>query len=347
MPQPRWWAGPAVLHSFSEGGGRNGRVMSGVSPRGFTIGVLVSAFVRRAVAVAEDDAGLADDPADGGVGVAFLAAFPFDEDGAALGRQGDAGLTEAFEELFRLPPEFGLEGFRLEGGGRDAEVREVVPEPFRDGHGLAIPGEVEAADQVDSRPESVRLRLALVEIMKVIAVGVGRFLDVRLRGFEELDLEDDAAIRVRAAESHPIGIDGFIPVRLWSLIRSLSDDRHRGERGKREEGTAFHDCMNVNSLAVGEKEKDRGFSSFYQIHIFRRNYRPPEHPPIRNFSRKQFPNRARFLADADDATGILAEEARLGFLRALMDYPSNSMKRSGVMPALRIRARRVPMASSL
>jgi hypothetical protein len=77
----------------------------------------VSALMRRAVAVAEDDAGFADDPADGGVGVAFLGAFPFDEDGAALGGEGDAGLAEAFEELFRLPVELGLEGLRIEGGG--------------------------------------------------------------------------------------------------------------------------------------------------------------------------------------------------------------------------------------
>ena len=47
--------------------------------------------MRRAVPVSEDDAGFADDPADGGVGVAFLGAFPFDEHGAALGGEGDAG----------------------------------------------------------------------------------------------------------------------------------------------------------------------------------------------------------------------------------------------------------------
>jgi hypothetical protein len=45
--------------------------------------------MRRAVSVSEDDAGFADDPADGGVGVAFLSAFPFDEHGAALG--GESG----------------------------------------------------------------------------------------------------------------------------------------------------------------------------------------------------------------------------------------------------------------
>ena len=39
--------------------------------------------MRRAVAVSENRSGRADDPADGGVGVAFLAAFPFDEDGDA------------------------------------------------------------------------------------------------------------------------------------------------------------------------------------------------------------------------------------------------------------------------
>jgi hypothetical protein len=60
--------------------------------------MFVSALMRRAVAVSEDDAGLADDPADGGVGVAFLAAFPFDEDGAAVGGEGDVGLAEAFHD---------------------------------------------------------------------------------------------------------------------------------------------------------------------------------------------------------------------------------------------------------
>lgn len=41
--------------------------------------------------MSEDDAGFADDPAYGGVGVAFLGAFPFDEGGAALGGEEDAG----------------------------------------------------------------------------------------------------------------------------------------------------------------------------------------------------------------------------------------------------------------
>lgn len=52
--------------------------------------MFVSALIRRAVPVSEDDAGFDDDPADGGVGVAFIGAFSFDEHGAALGGEGDA-----------------------------------------------------------------------------------------------------------------------------------------------------------------------------------------------------------------------------------------------------------------
>lgn len=51
----------------------------------------VSALMRRAVPVPEDGSGFADDPAEGGAGVAFLRADPFDEDGAALGGEGDTG----------------------------------------------------------------------------------------------------------------------------------------------------------------------------------------------------------------------------------------------------------------
>jgi hypothetical protein len=56
-----------------------------------------SAFMRRAVPVSDDGSGFADDLADGGAGVAFLRAIPFDEDGAAFGGEGDAGVAEAFE----------------------------------------------------------------------------------------------------------------------------------------------------------------------------------------------------------------------------------------------------------
>ena len=59
--------------------------MNGGRHRSFTFGVFASAFMRWAVSVSEDGSGFADDPADGGVGVAFLASGPFDEDGAALG----------------------------------------------------------------------------------------------------------------------------------------------------------------------------------------------------------------------------------------------------------------------
>lgn len=59
--------------------------ISWISISGGMLSMPVSALMRRAVPVSEDDAGFADDPADGGAGVAFLRADPFDEDGAALG----------------------------------------------------------------------------------------------------------------------------------------------------------------------------------------------------------------------------------------------------------------------
>lgn len=241
--------------------------------------VIVSALMRRAVPVSEDDAGFADDPADDGAGVAFLAALPLDEDGAALGGEGQAGLAEAFEELFRLPAEFGVEGFRFQGGGGDAQVREVVPEAFGDVHVLAVPSEVEAFDKIGTRVESVRLWLAFVEKMQVLALGVCDLLDVGLRRFEEFHLKHDASIRIRAAEFHHVGIDGFIPFPFRRMIRRLGDDRERGERGEGEEGAAFHgggggsarrslgdagqdgwemsDCRNANENAGGGKGKVR------------------------------------------------------------------------------------------
>lgn len=54
-----------------------------IRPRAFTFDVVLSALMRRAVP--EVCAGLADDPAEGGVEVAFFGAFPFDDNGAALG----------------------------------------------------------------------------------------------------------------------------------------------------------------------------------------------------------------------------------------------------------------------
>jgi hypothetical protein len=51
----------------------------------FTFCVVFSALMRRAVPVPEHRSGFANDPADDGERVAFLGAFPFDEDGAALG----------------------------------------------------------------------------------------------------------------------------------------------------------------------------------------------------------------------------------------------------------------------
>ena len=53
--------------------------------------------------MAEDGAGFADDPADGGMGVAFLGADPLDEGGAALGREGETRLFEPFEKRLSIP----------------------------------------------------------------------------------------------------------------------------------------------------------------------------------------------------------------------------------------------------
>lgn len=53
----------------------------------------VLALMRRAVSVSEDGSGFADDSAEDGVGVVFLAADPLDEDDAALGGKEDAELA--------------------------------------------------------------------------------------------------------------------------------------------------------------------------------------------------------------------------------------------------------------
>jgi len=195
--------------------------------------------MRRAVPVPEDDAGFADDPADGGAGVAFLGAVPRDEDGAAFGGEGEAGLVEGFEELGGLPVESRGDFFGIEGGGLEAKARQVGPEALGDGHRRAIPGEVEAFEQVDAGIEAEGLRLALVEIV-MAAVGIFRLRDVGVRGFEEFHLQGDLAVLGDGLELEDVGIDGFIPFCLRCLIRGLGYDRHGGKRGEGEEGAAVH-----------------------------------------------------------------------------------------------------------
>lgn len=50
--------------------------------------MFVSALMRRLVPVPEHRPRFAHDPADNRAAVAFLGAFPFDEDGAAIGGEG-------------------------------------------------------------------------------------------------------------------------------------------------------------------------------------------------------------------------------------------------------------------
>jgi hypothetical protein len=71
--------------------------MTEARPRAIRSSDVVSTLMRRAVSVSEHRSGFADDPADSGVGGAFLGAFPFDENGAALGGEGDAGGEEIAE----------------------------------------------------------------------------------------------------------------------------------------------------------------------------------------------------------------------------------------------------------
>lgn len=193
--------------------------------------------MRRAVPVPEDSAGFADDPADGGEGVAFLGALPLDEDGAALGGEGEAGLEKIVEEFGGLQVKFGRDFLGIELGGFDAQAGKVVPEALRDVHVLAIPGEVEAFEEVDARLKGIGQELSLVGLTErdFRVLGLGQFV---LLGAEELYVQGDFPVLGHGAELEGIGVDGFIPIRFQ--LRGLSDDRHGGERGEGEEGAAFH-----------------------------------------------------------------------------------------------------------
>ena len=68
--------------------------LNGVRLLCFTFRMADSVFMRWAVAMCKLNSGFADDPADGRMRVAFFGAFPFDEDGAAFGGEGDAAGEE-------------------------------------------------------------------------------------------------------------------------------------------------------------------------------------------------------------------------------------------------------------
>ena len=191
-----------------------------------------SALMRRAVPVSEDDAGFADDPADGGAGVAFLRADPFDEDGAALGGEGDAGLAEAFEELDGFPVESRGERPGIEGGGLEVQAGEIAPEALGNVHWLAVPGEIEAGEQPAAGVEWIGLVLALVLIAAEFAVfffGLGHFV---FRGENELHLKGDVAVIGHRPVFQAIAVDGFVPVRFRSVVRSACGDGRGGEGGE-------------------------------------------------------------------------------------------------------------------
>ncbi len=62
-----------------------------------SIRMIVSTLMRRAVPVFQHSSGFANDPVDGRMGIAFFGAFPFDQDGAAFGGEGDAAGEEGGE----------------------------------------------------------------------------------------------------------------------------------------------------------------------------------------------------------------------------------------------------------
>lgn len=201
----------------------------------------VSAFVWRAVAVPEGGSGLADDPADERSAIAFLGAFPLDEDGAALGGKGDAGLPETCEELLRLPLELRAEFFRIQGRGLDVQAGKVIPEALGDGDALAGPGEVEAGEQRGARMERIRHLPALVEIVEVMSVPVLHLGDVLLRHPDEFDLQHDPASRILGPVLEPVGIHGFPPFRRGIVIGGAGrGNRRGGESGEGEERAAVH-----------------------------------------------------------------------------------------------------------
>lgn len=194
--------------------------------------MFVSALMRRAVPVPEDGSGFADDPADGGAGVAFLRAFPFDEDGAALGGEGDAGLAEAIEELLGFPLEIRGECLGIEGGGFEVQAGQIVPEALGKVHRLVVPGEIEAGEQPAARMEGIGLVPALVLIaaeLALLVLGLGHFV---FRRENEIHLQGDLAVIGHRPVFQALVVDGGIPVRFRSVVRSACGERHGGEGGE-------------------------------------------------------------------------------------------------------------------
>ena len=117
-------------------------------------------------------------------------------------------------------------------GGFEVQARQIVPEALGKVHRLAVPGEIEAGEQPAARMEWIGLVLALVSKTAEFAFLVPDLGHFVFRREDEFHLQGDLAVIGHRPVFQPLAVDGVIPVRFRSVVRSPCGERHGGEGGK-------------------------------------------------------------------------------------------------------------------